>query len=66
MRKKIIICARCGNPADLHGQAKECPHPKVKNKIGKYICVYCCKSCKHCYMQGTGFKCKLQDKKQEE
>lgn len=45
---KKIQCAKCklDYPANAPYYRK-CPHPKVQENFGKYICVYCCRKCNH-------------------
>jgi hypothetical protein len=40
------VCARCGRTyRDF--TIRECPHPAVRDRLGLFVCYYCCKKCKH-------------------
>ncbi len=39
-------CSKCGYVFD-GVMVSSCPHPAVQRVYGKYICLYCCRKCKH-------------------
>ena len=42
----VVVCSRCGH-AFRDSIVRRC-HDKAVNKyLGEYICIYCCKKCKH-------------------
>lgn len=55
---KYIYCGLCKNPYQLGAlQYRECPHPDVRTKKGRFICVYCCTRCKYGDCEGIGVGC---------
>lgn len=46
MALKTRVCSRCGREW-REDMLRACPHPKVQEVFGEYICWYCCKHCKH-------------------
>ncbi len=41
-----VRCSKCGVLFDGLLTAR-CPHPAVQRVYGEYICLYCCRKCKH-------------------
>lgn len=39
-----ILCARCHIP---FAAIRKCPDEAVNRILGEYICIYCCRKCKH-------------------
>lgn len=42
--RRTTVCNKCG--LELTScSVRSCPHPAVQTKIGKNICIYCCRKC---------------------
>lgn len=50
-------CGKCDNEFEGYPIIRRCPHPVVNEKLGKYVCYFCCKKCRHNDNKVLGVRC---------
>lgn len=46
MRRRTKLCDRC-RKTFAETLVRDCPNEAVRRLVGKQICYYCCRKCKH-------------------
>lgn len=53
----MFECGKCNNKYIGQPMIRKCPHPTVNAQLGKYVCYFCCKKCKHNDKTVFGVRC---------
>ena len=58
MENQTTKCCKC-RLNFRNSLIRKCPHKKVNEYYGNYICGYCCEKCSHLQKNGVSKSCKL-------